>query len=154
MTQVKRCKYWRMMRSLRHILHPLHRFTYVTAHSPTLPPIYLRHSSFYSPSVAPPTSQALHLRHMASRPCPSASFSTPYIASPSSQALHLCHRRFIYVTAHSPTLPPIHLRHRSFYDPSFASPTSGTSRTSPGEPPMHRGMKKQSVVDQLVKGSY
>ena len=38
------------------ILQPLHRFTYVTAHSPTLPPLYLRHSSFYSPSVASPTS--------------------------------------------------------------------------------------------------
>ena len=37
-------------------LQPLHRFTYVTAHSPTLPPLYLRHSSFYSPSAALPTS--------------------------------------------------------------------------------------------------
>ena len=38
------------------ILQPLHRFTYVTAHSPTLPPLYLRRSSFYSSSVASPTS--------------------------------------------------------------------------------------------------
>ena len=58
---------WRTRRSL--ILQPLHRFTYVTAHSPTLPPhylrparsttlppLYLRHSSFYNPSVASPTS--------------------------------------------------------------------------------------------------
>ena len=39
----------------------LRRFTYVTAHSPTLPPLHLRHSSFYNPYVASPTSQALHL---------------------------------------------------------------------------------------------
>ena len=33
------------------------RFTYVIAHSPTLPLLYLRHSSFSNPSVASPTSQ-------------------------------------------------------------------------------------------------
>ena len=32
-------------------------FTYVTAHSPTLPSLYLRRSSFSSPSVTSPTSQ-------------------------------------------------------------------------------------------------
>ena len=32
-------------------------FTYVTAHSPTLPSLYLRYSSFYNPSVASHTSQ-------------------------------------------------------------------------------------------------
>ena len=32
-------------------------FTYVTTHSPTLPSLYLRHSSFSNPSVALPTSQ-------------------------------------------------------------------------------------------------
>ena len=56
---------------------------------------------------------------------------------------------------HSPTLTSLHLRHSSFSNPSAASPTShvilqpfrcftyvtGTSRTLPGEPPMHRGMK-------------
>ena len=53
----------------------------VTAHSPTLPSLYLRYSSFSYPCVASPTSQlilqpfgsltlqALHLRHLASRPC-------------------------------------------------------------------------------------
>ena len=30
---------------------------------------YLRHSSFSNPSFASPTSQALHLRHLASHPC-------------------------------------------------------------------------------------
>ena len=32
-------------------------FTYVTTHSPTLPSLYLRHSSFSNPSVASPTSR-------------------------------------------------------------------------------------------------
>ena len=75
--------------------------------------------------------------------------------------LHLHHRHFTYITAHSPTLPLLHLCHSSFYNPSAVSPMSqvilepfrcftydtGTSHTSPGEQPMHRGMKKQSVVD-------
>ena len=51
------------------ILQPLRRFTYVTVHSPTLPLLHLRHSSFPNPSFASPTSQALHLVHLASRPC-------------------------------------------------------------------------------------
>ena len=50
------------------ILEPLPRFTYVTAHSPTLPLFHLRHSLFSNPSLASPTSQDFHLRHLASRP--------------------------------------------------------------------------------------
>ena len=38
-------------------LEPFRHFTYVTTHSPTLPSLYLRHSSFFNPSVASPTSQ-------------------------------------------------------------------------------------------------
>ena len=52
----------------RLILEPFRRFTYVTAHSPTLPLLQIRHSSFYNPSFASPTSQALHLIHLACRP--------------------------------------------------------------------------------------
>ena len=51
------------------ILQPFRRFTYVTGHSPTLPLLHLRHSSFSNHSFASPTSQALHLIHLASRPC-------------------------------------------------------------------------------------
>ena len=64
------------------ILQASRRFTYVTALSPTLPSLYVRHSSFSNPSVASPTSQLIlqpffrfsyvtgfHLRHLASRPC-------------------------------------------------------------------------------------
>ena len=39
------------------ILQPFRRFTHVTVHSPTLPLLYLHHSSFSNPSVASPTSQ-------------------------------------------------------------------------------------------------
>ena len=59
------------------------RFTYVTAHFfIPLTSLHLRHRSFFNPSIASPTlqlnynlsvasltSQALHLRHLASRPC-------------------------------------------------------------------------------------
>ena len=78
------------------ILQPFRHFTYVTAHSPTFPSLYLRHSSFSNPSVALPTSQLI-LQHF---------------------------RRFTYVTAHSPTLPSLYLRHSSFSNPSVALPTS------------------------------
>ena len=50
------------------ILQLFRRFTYVTDHSPTLLLLHRRHSSFPKPSFASPTSQALHLIHLASRP--------------------------------------------------------------------------------------
>ena len=43
-------------------------FSYITTHPPTLPSLYLRHSSFSNPSFASPTSQALHLIHLVSHP--------------------------------------------------------------------------------------
>ena len=54
------------------ILQAFRRFTYVMAHSPTLPSLYLLplcHSSFSNPSFASPASQDFQLRHLASRPC-------------------------------------------------------------------------------------
>ena len=76
--QEKRKKGWRA----ELILQTFHHFTFVTTHSPTLPLLYLHHSSFSNPSVASPMSQpfsnpsfasptslALHLRHLASCPC-------------------------------------------------------------------------------------
>ena len=62
------------------ILQPFCHFTYITAHSPTLPSLYctyvtahslslhLRHRPFSNPSFGSPTSKALHLIHLASRP--------------------------------------------------------------------------------------
>ena len=67
-------------------------------------------------------------------------------AESNGKLLHL----FTYVTVHSLTLPSLYLRHSSFSNSSVASPTSqlilqplfrfsyvtGSSLTSPGEPPM------------------
>ena len=117
-------------------------------------------ASFFNPYIASPTSQLILQ--------PYSRFTYITAHSTSLPLLHLHHRYFTYVTAHSPTLPPLHLRHSSFYNPSASSPTSqvilqlyrcftyvtGTSRMSPGEPPLHREMKKQYVVDQLVTAIY
>ena len=99
MTYVKRRKGWRMSCDVGEMTERLENeqsFTYVTAHSQTLPLLYVRHSSFLNPFVALPTSQLI---------------LNPF-------------RRFTYVTPHSPTLPLLHLRHSSFSNPSFASTTS------------------------------
>ena len=58
------------------ILQPFWRFTYITAHSPTLLLLHLHHSSFPNPSFASPTSQALHLSHLMSCPWFSVKCST------------------------------------------------------------------------------
>ena len=54
------------------ILQPFRRFTYVTAHSPTLPSLHLRQA--HSPILP-----LLHLRH--------SSLSNPSVASPTSQLI-------------------------------------------------------------------
>ena len=61
-TYEKRKKDWRMSCDVGEaelILQSFRHFTYVTAHSPTLPSLYLRHSSFCNHSVASPTSQLI-----------------------------------------------------------------------------------------------
>ena len=93
---------------------PLSHFTYVTTNSPTLPSLYLHHSSFSNPSVASSTSQfahsptfpSLHLRHN--------SFSYPSVALSTSQFILQPFRCFTYVTTLSPTLLSLLLRHRLF----------------------------------------
>ena len=79
------------------ILQPFRCFTYVTAHSPTLLSLLLRHSIFVTSHGEPPmpfrrftyvtahspTRPLLHLCH--------SSFSIPSFASPTSQAFHLIH---------------------------------------------------------------
>ena len=132
------------------ILQPFRHFTYVTAHSPTLPSLYLRHSSFSNTSVASPTSQLilqpfrcftyvtvhsptiplLHLRHSSffnpsfASPTSQVSFFNLSVASPTSQLILQSFFLFSYVTAHSPTHLSLLLRHSSFSNPSFASPTT------------------------------
>ena len=140
------------------ILQPFHHFTYVTTLSATLPPLYLRHSSFSSPSVASPTSQLI-LQHL---------FCFSYVTGfsltspgelPMLSLAKTCNfltlilqtfPHFTYVTTHSPTLPSLYLHHSSFSNPSVTSPTpqlipqpffcfsyvTGFSLTSPGELPM------------------
>ena len=111
------------------IHQPFHRFTYVTAHSPTLPLLFLGHSSFSNPSFAYPTPQALHLPR--SQFILQPFFRLSYVTSSSLNStgeiaeLILQHfRHFTYVTTHSPILPSLFLGHSSFSNPSFASPTS------------------------------
>ena len=142
-------------------------------HSLTLTSLHLSHSSFSNPSAALPRLQLILQPFLCFtyvlRTSPKSQlilqhfrrFTYVTAHSTAFPLLHLHHRHFTYLTAHSPTLPPLHLRHSSFYNPSAASPMSqvilqpfrwftyvtGTSCTSPGEPPMHRGIKKQSVVD-------
>ena len=70
-------------------------FSYVTAHYPTLPLFYLRHSSFSNLSVALPTSQLI---------------IQPFRASPTSQFILQPSFRFSYVTSSSlisPGEPPM-----------------------------------------------
>ena len=93
------------------ILQPFSRFTYVTAHSPTL---HLHHSSFSNPSVALPTSQLILQ--------PFRCFT--YVADRKSELILQHFRHFTYITAHSPTLQWLYPRHSSFSNPSVASPTS------------------------------
>ena len=110
------------------VLQPFRHFIYVTTHSPTLPSLYLRHSSFSNHSVASPTSQfilqpffhfsyltssahsptflSLHLRH--------SSLSNPSVALPTSQLILHPFRCFTYVTAHSSALLSLLLCHRFF----------------------------------------
>ena len=122
------------------IFQPFSCLTYVTAHSPTLLSLYLRYSSFSNPSVASPKSQLI-LQTLLS--------------------LFLRHRLFTYVTwraAHEVKNgwdkrgPIIDLHEQSSFSKlSVTSPTSqlilqpfrcfyvtGSSLTSPGEPPMNR----------------
>ena len=91
------------------ILQAFRHFTYVTAHSPSLPSLYLRHNSFSNPlrhftyaTAHSPNFPSLYLRH--------SSFSNPSVASPTSQLILQPFCRFSYVTR--------------------------SSLTSPGEPPM------------------
>ena len=145
------------------ILQAFRRFTYVTTHSPTVPSLYLRHNSFSNPPVALPTSQLIlqpsrcftyvtvHSRTLLSLLLRHRLFT--YVTWQSSFSNLYCH--FTYVTTHSPTLPSLYLRHSSFSNPSVASPTSqlilqpffrfsyvtGSSLTSPGEPPMNENFK-------------
>ena len=140
-----------------------------------LPLLYRRHSSFSNPSTGLPTSQLILQPFCCFTYIIGTSPTSQLILQPfccftyitghstTLPLLHLRHMHFTYVTTQSPTLQPLHLRHSTFYNPSATSLTSqvnlqlfhcftyviGTSCTSPGEQPMHRGMKK-TVCDGLA----
>ena len=108
------------------ILQPFRRFTNLTAHSPILWLLYLRHSSsptlfrfsYVTSSAHSPIFPSLHLRHN--------SFSNPSVALPTLQLILQSFRCFTYITVYSPTLPSLLLRHKlcSFSNLSVTSPTS------------------------------
>ena len=98
------------------------------AHSPTFPSLHLRHSSFSNLYFAPPTSQALHLRHLVS--CPWCKQRMRY-QRPSkwhlwAELILQTFSHFTYVTAHSdsPSFLSLHLCHSSFSNSSLVLPTS------------------------------
>ena len=65
-------------------------FKKLRAHSPTFPSLHLRHNSFSNPSVALSTSQPI-LQPFRCFSYVTSSFSNPSFASPTSLALHLIH---------------------------------------------------------------
>ena len=86
------------------ILQPFRCFTYVTVHSPNLLPLLLRHKLFCSFSnlsvtsrTHSPTLPSLYPRH--------SSFSNPSVASPTSQFILQPFFRFSYVTSSSLNSP-------------------------------------------------
>ena len=94
-------------------------FTYGTTHSPTVPSLYLRHSSFSNPFVASSTSQFILqpffrfsyvTNSSLNSPGEFCSFSNPSVALPTSQLILQPFRCFTYVTVHSPTLLSFLLR--------------------------------------------
>ena len=91
----------------QHILQHFHRFIYVTAHSPTLPLLHLRHSSFSSPYFASPTSQALHLTLIVPRAW-EIGYTQPCINCQGKSATH-----FVYSWSRK-TLPYTHLEATSY----------------------------------------
>ena len=142
-TQETRKEDWRISCDVREateglglILQPFRHFTYVTAHSPSLPSLHLRHSSFSNISVTSPSSQLIlqlfrhftyvtaHSRNLPSLHLRHSSFSNFSVTSPTSKLILQPFRRFTYVTAHSPTLPSLYLHQSSFSNSSVASPMS------------------------------
>ena len=89
------------------ILQPFRRFTYITAYSPTLPTLHLRHSSFFNPYFALPTSQLI----------------LQLFRCFTYDTVHSLLFHFSYVTSsslNSPGEPPMHVFP---FDPSFVAVT-------------------------------
>ena len=116
--------------------------TYVTAHSPILPSLHLRHSTFSNPSVALSTSQLIlqpfrrficvtaHSPTLPSLCIRHSSFSNPSVALPTWQLIPQHFRRFIYAIVHSPTLLSLLLRHKLFTYVTWRAATAVYKRSS------------------------
>ena len=113
---MKQRKDWRMScdvgKATKRLENELRRFTYVTAHSPTLLSLLLRHRLFtYLTSKAhSPTFPSLHLRQAHSPTIPSlylrhSPFSNPSVTSLKSQIILQPFFRFPYVTSSSLNSP-------------------------------------------------
>ena len=107
-----------------------------SAHSPTFPTLHLHHYSFSNPSVASPTSQIMLQPFFRFSYVIGSSLMSP--GEPPITLNTQPFRWFTYVTAHSPTLlvatPMSQLILQPFIHISYVT---GSSLTSPGEPPMH-----------------
>ena len=95
-----------------------------TTHSPTLPSLYLRHSSFSNPSVASPTSQLIlqhffRFSYVTGSSLTSPGESSMKFAFSSEESQH----KICIISVHSPTFPSLHLRHNSFSNPSITLPS-------------------------------
>ena len=143
------------------ILQYFRSFTYVTTHSQTLPLLHLRHSSFSNHSFASPTSQALHLRHLANRAFISTlvtKCSQNIVAdTDKNKALIDCHKcsSFLSIVKSEPLKIPASVLEKVSSGSSLKlflidctsqlilqpfrclTYVTGSSLTSPGEPPMH-----------------
>ena len=140
-------------------LQPFCCFTYITAHSPTLPLLHLHHNSFSNPSFASPTSQALHLIHLASHPCIKAFTSHGYTQSPllQKQLSHASHHsnpnplpcdphHFSLITTYYPNLH--HLK--QICREGFHIPSLGPSNQDLLTKPPTVTFRKLSNLHQLI----
>ena len=110
-------------------LQPLRHFTYVVALSPTLPSLYLCHSSFSNSSVASPMSQLIVQPFFLFSYVTGSSLTSPGEPPMVRLKKFTLQRSFDYFkglmsSAHSPTFPSLHVRHRSFSNLPVALPTS------------------------------
>ena len=115
------------------ILQHFRRFTYVTAHSTTLPLLHLRHRHFTYVTWRAPMPlwwclgliypwwfcnmqwlRPAGLYEICKLALEQSSFSNISFTSPTSQLILQLFRRFTYVTVNSTTLPLLHLHHSLF----------------------------------------
>ena len=111
------CEMWALL-----ILQPFRHFTYVTTYSPTLPSLYLRHSSFSNHSVTSPTSQFILQPFFRFSYVRNSSLNSPG-EPPMPTYLYNIFAFDVSQSPLHPNFPSLHLRHNSFSNPSVALPS-------------------------------